>query len=227
VVERRLLVNYRVDPAAAAGLVPAPFRPQVVDGCAVAGVCLIRLGHVRPVGLPRVLGRSSENAAHRVAVEWDTPDGPACGVYITRRDTNALVNTLVGGRLFPGEHHRARFRVDERSDEVRVAFDSLDGDTSVDVRVAPASRFDSGLFPDLAAASDFFQAGSVGYSPARGGSLDGLELCTSAWRVEPVQVVSARSSFFDAGGPFPPGSAELDCALLMRDVPVTWRPLPR
>ena len=42
VIERRLLVNYRVDPGVARSLLPAPLRPQVVNGWAVAGICLIR-----------------------------------------------------------------------------------------------------------------------------------------------------------------------------------------
>ncbi|MCY7286937.1 MAG: DUF2071 domain-containing protein [Cryobacterium sp.] len=50
-IERRLLVNYRVEPAALTGLLPAQLRPQLVDGLAVAGICLIRLGTLRPRGL--------------------------------------------------------------------------------------------------------------------------------------------------------------------------------
>jgi hypothetical protein len=73
-IERRILVNYRVDPEISARLLPAPFRPQVVGGVSVAGICLIRLGHMRPLGLPAAVGVTTENAAHRVAVEWDGPD---------------------------------------------------------------------------------------------------------------------------------------------------------
>lgn len=47
-IERRLLVNYRVDPSVAAALLPAPLRPQLVRGQAVAGICLLRIGGVRP-----------------------------------------------------------------------------------------------------------------------------------------------------------------------------------
>src|SRR6202022_39026 len=66
----------------------------------------------RPLGLPAIVGLSSENAAHRVAVCWTTPDGEYReGVYIPRRDSNSLANHLVGGRLFSGEHHRASFDV--------------------------------------------------------------------------------------------------------------------
>ena len=226
VIERRLLVNYRVDAEVAARLLPAPLRPQLVGGSAVAGICLIRLGHLRPRGLPRWIGLRSENAAHRVAVEWDAPHGVESGVYIPRRDTGALANAVIGGRLFPGEHHRARFHVDERGDRLGVAFESHDGDVRVDVQVELAGSLDgSRLFDDLEVASQFFRSGSLGFSPRHSGAhLDGLELETPAWRVEPVKLLEARSSFFEDPARFPSGSAQLDCALMMRDVAARWIP---
>jgi hypothetical protein len=128
VVERRLLVNYRVDPEVAARVLPPPLRPQLVAGWAVAGICLIRLGQLRPSRVPARLGIRSENAAHRVAVEWDCAEGPPkTGVYIPRRDSASLVNVIAGGRLFPGEHHRAAFDVHETARDLHVAFDSVDG----------------------------------------------------------------------------------------------------
>ncbi|WP_051804410.1 DUF2071 domain-containing protein [Streptomyces griseus] len=228
VIERRLLVNYRVDPDAAARLLPGPLRPQLVRGHAVAGICLLRLGGVRPVGAPRAFGLRSENAAHRVAVEWDGPDGVETGVYIPRRDTASRLNVWAGGRLFPGEHGRADFEVHETSRQVRVALATRDGDTRVDVSVEVADELrGSELFADLAEASRFFRRGAKGFSATRSGRhLDGMELRTDAWRVEAGRVHSASSSFFDDPDLFPRGSATLDCALLMRDVPVTWLPLP-
>lgn len=228
VVERRLLVNYRVDADVATRLLPPPFRLQLVDGYGVAGICLLRLGRLRPKSVPGSLGLRSENAAHRIAVEWDTPDGTATGVYIPRRDTESILNTLVGGRVFPGEHHRARFRTDESDDRLSVAFDSLDGSASVDVAVEVTPDLDSRIFSDLDTASKFFEAGAIGYSVTRQGDrFDGLELRTQAWRVEPARVTAARSTFFDDPVRFPPGSATLDCALVVRDVPVTWHALDR
>ncbi|MFJ9822861.1 DUF2071 domain-containing protein [Streptomyces sp. NPDC101160] len=228
VVERRLLVNYRVAPDAAARLLPGPLRPQLVNGHAVAGVCLLRLGSVRPAWAPKVFGLRSENAAHRIAVEWDGPDGVETGVYIPRRDTASPLNVWAGGRLFPGEHGRADFDVHETPDRIRVALRTRDGDTRVDVTVEPADELcDSELFADLAEASRFFRLGAKGFSATSSGShLDGMELRTDAWHVEAGRVRSATSSFFDDPDCFPPGSATLDCALVMRDVPVDWRPLP-
>lgn len=227
-IERRLLVNHRVDPDVLARLLPAPFRPQLRDGAGVAGICLIRLGGLRPRGVPRALGLTTENAAHRIAVEWDGPDGVRTGVYIPRRDSASRLTVALGGRLFPGAHSLARFRVAETDDDLRVAFRVRDGSVDVDVHVEVTPALTgSALFPDVDAASRFFEQGAVGWSPGHDGStLEGLRLDTTAWRVDPCRVVSARSSFLDDPSRFPPGSAVLDCALVMRRVPVTWDALP-
>ncbi|MFH9723070.1 DUF2071 domain-containing protein [Streptomyces sp. NPDC017254] len=228
VIERRLLVNYRVAPDAAARLLPEPLRPQVVNGHAVAGICLLRLGKVRPAWAPEAFGPSSENAAHRIAVEWDGPDGVETGVYIPRRDTASRLNAWAGGRVFPGEHGRADFEVHETPHRTRVALETWDGDIRVDVTVEPADELHgSELFADLAAASRFFRAGAKGFSPTGSGHrLEGMELHTDAWHVEAGRVRAAASSFFEDPDRFPPGSATLDCALIMRHVPADWRPLP-
>jgi hypothetical protein len=227
VVERRLLVNYRVDPGIAAGLLPAPLRPQEINGWAVAGICLIRLGRVRPTWMPGVLGVRSENAAHRIAVEWDGPSGRCTGVYIPRRDTDSLVGVAAGGRVFPGRHRRAAFDVRETAEDFEVSLTARDGATRVSVDVRLAGRLTgSALFAGLDEASEFFRDGSVGFSPGRNGvKLDGVELHTGSWRVEPLEIRRVTSSFFDDPERFPHGSATLDCALLMRDLPVTWHPV--
>ncbi|WP_405021605.1 DUF2071 domain-containing protein [Kitasatospora sp. NBC_00070] len=228
VVERRLLVNYRVAPDAAVRLLPRPLRPQLVNGHAVAGICLLRLGSVRPVWAPKAFGLRSENAAHRIAVEWDGPDGVETGVYIPRRDTASRLNAWAGGRLFPGEQGRADFEVRETPGQMRVALATSDGDIRVDVTVELSDELrGSELFTDLAEASRFFQGGAKGFSATSSGRhLDGMELWTDAWHVEAGRVRSAASSFFDDPDRFPPGSATLDCALIMRDVPASWLPLP-
>lgn len=226
-IERRILVNYRVDPAAIARVLPVPFRPQTINGFAVAGICLIRLGSMRPQFLPAWAGLRSENAAHRIAVEWDTPTGTKTGVFIPRRDSNSRINVAVGGRLYPGEHHRAQFDVSETSTDLRVGFASGDGVTHVHVAVRLRDELvGSELFKDTAAASAFFEAGSVGFSATRDANrFDGLQLVTASWKVEPAEITTVQSSFFDDTNQFPQGSATLDCALIMRNVPVDWKPL--
>jgi hypothetical protein len=229
IIERRLLVNYRVDPEVAASLLPAPLRPQTVNGWAVAGICLIRLGRLRPSWMPGWAGMRTENAAHRIAVEWDAATGPQPGVYIPRRDSDSLATVLAGGRLFPGEHHRASFDVSETARDLHVAFASADGTAHVSMDIRVAQRLEgSELFAGLQEASDFFRRGAAGLSATRdstrrgAGGYDGLDLRADRWAVEPAEVRAASSSFFDDARLFPPGSATLDCALLMRDIPATW-----
>ncbi len=59
VIDRRILVNYRVDPEVLARMLPAPFRPKLVNGTGMAGVCLIRLKHIRPRLLPSFTDESA------------------------------------------------------------------------------------------------------------------------------------------------------------------------
>ena len=71
VIRRRILVNFRAEPEVVRRLLPAPFKPKQQAGHALVGVCLIRLEAIRPTGWPAWCGLSSENAAHRIAVEWE------------------------------------------------------------------------------------------------------------------------------------------------------------
>ncbi len=224
VIERRILANFRVEPKALQGLLPTAFRPKLVGDWGMAGICLIRLAGVRPKILPLPFGIRSENAAHRIAVEWDTPRGAASGVYIPRRDTSSALNALLGGRLFPGIHHRATFTVRESENEIAVTVRSMDGTTQMEIEAQPADGLPSAsIFPSLEAASAFFEDGSLGYSPmSRPGCFDGLELRTDCWSTSPLKVGMVRSSFFEDPEHFPPGTVIFDNALLMQDIPHTW-----
>jgi hypothetical protein len=228
IIDRRILVNYHVDPGVLRPLLPAPFRPKVIHGVALVGICLIRLKHVRPAFLPSWLGISSENAAHRAAVEWDDHGVVRDGVYVRRRDTSSLLNALAGGRFFPGIHHHAQFTVAEGTDRYCIALRSDDRLTSMSVRGRRTDHLPaSSVFRSVEEASAFFQAGSLGYSatpePSR---FQGLELRCLNWQVEPLEVEEARSSFFDDQSLFPKGSIELDCALLMRGIKHEWHGQP-
>ena len=224
VIDRRILVNFRVDPVVLSGILPPPFRPQLVDGYGIAGICLIRLKHVRPRLLPSFAGVSSENAAHRIAVEWDTDDGPRAGVFVPRRDTSSLLNVVAGGRVFPGAQHHARFEVREHGDAFHVAMDSRDGVARVCVEGEVVSGLSGdSIFSSVDSVSRFFEAGSLGYSPsASGGRFDGLELRSFNWHVEPLSIHRVESSFFEDRSVFPAGSVTFDSALLMRGIDHEW-----
>ncbi|HXE07988.1 MAG TPA: DUF2071 domain-containing protein [Acidobacteriaceae bacterium] len=223
-IRRRLLVNFRVDPVVMQKLLPSPFRPKLHSGYAIAGICLISLDNIRPQHVPECFGIKSENAAHRVAVEWDDIGGIRSGVYINRRDTGSVLNRFAGGRLFPGEHHRAMFRVEDDGMKVALQMASADGNTQIDIAGRSAEELPhSSIFRSIGQASTFFESGSLGYSPTRGGNhFDGLSLQTKFWTVAPFKVDHLLSSYFADRTRFPEGSIDFDCALVMRNIPHVW-----
>jgi hypothetical protein len=224
-IKRRLLVNFTADPDVVQRILPHPFRPKLYDRNALVGICLIRLEKIRPAGLPGVLGISSENAAHRFAVEWTDAAGiEREGVFIPRRDTGSFLNRAVGGRVFPGEHHSAQFSITDLGGHVELSMRSLDG--SVDVKVVgdDADSLPAGsCFKSLREASAFFEGGSLGFSVTREANrLDGLQLRTLAWQVRALNVIEVHSSFFADRQRFPEGSIQFDHALVMRDLAHEW-----
>lgn len=226
-IRRRILVNYRADATTVQAQLPSPFRPKLHQGQAIVGICLIRLENIRPAGLPTIIGVSSENAAHRIAVLWDDEEGNTQeGVFIPRRDTGSIVNHLGGGRLFPGQHNLADFTV--KSDSERIDFHMRSRDAEVEVQLSgriaemlPASSH----FASLEEASAFFESGSLGYSVRKeSDKLDGLILKTKDWKVETLDISSVHSSYYSDETRFPQGSVLFDHALLMRDIEHEWHP---
>lgn len=227
-IRRRLLINYRVAPDSIQRQLPKPFRPKLRGNHAVAGICLIQLAEIRPALLPSWAGISSENAAHRIAVEWEDLTGRHEGVYIRRRDTDSLINHWGGGRIFPGEHEHADFQITDDGGRVELHMASSDGAVRINLVGREVQEFpSSSIFKSLAQASAFFESGSLGYSPVKSGThLDGIILDTQSWRVAPFAVESIRSTYFDDATLFPPGTIELDHALVMRDIPHRWYTAP-
>jgi Uncharacterized conserved protein (COG2071) len=224
VIRRRLLVNFRVRPDILAQTLPAPFEPRLVRGWGMAGICLIGLGNLRPGAVPAVLGLRTENAAHRIAVEWDDKTDRRQGVYIPHRDTNSGLVHALGGRLFPGVYRRGTFSIDEDQGFVSVRVNSADGQTNAFVRGHISDRLAEGsIFESLEEASRFFEVGSLGFSPsADPNRLDGLELVSKWWKVQSLQVETVESAFFGNTDGFPAGSIEFDSALIMRGIPCRW-----
>jgi hypothetical protein len=227
VIERRLLVSYRIDPERVDALLPRPFRPQLINGHAIGGVCFIRMSALRPARLPRAAGMTSENVAHRFAVEWDDEQGGHTGVYVPRRDTSSRMTAAVGARIFPGAYHFARFRVSEPADFIRIGVLSRDRVVSLSVAAAPTAALNSGVFASLDEATDFFRRGAVGYSPSSaGGCLDGVHLHSTSWVARPMAISAMSSSLFDDASIFPDDSCTLDSALLMTNITARWTAAP-
>jgi hypothetical protein len=226
IIDRRILINFTVDEEVLKKFLPQPFSPKLVEGKGLAGICLIRLKNIRPFGLPSFVGFGSENAAHRIAVEWTEKGLVKSGVYVPRRDTSSLLNYWAGGRIFPGVHHRAKFDVQENENNYKLNIVSEDNNI-ISISATQTKDFSSkSIFQNLETASEFFKTGSIGFSPNKFG-YDGLELKTLTWQVEPLLVDSVKSSFFENEKVFPKGSVHFDNALLMRNIKHQWNSYQR
>jgi hypothetical protein len=221
-IDRRILINFTADPKAIEKIIPFPFRPKIYKGKAIVGICLIRLKNIKPKGLPDFIGVNSENGAHRIAVEWDENGVTKSGVYIPRRDTSLRLNTLVGGRIFPGRHYYAKFNVEENNGKFHIDFKSSD-DTEILIDATETKSFsDQSIFETLNNASDFFENGELGYSPNKD-KFEGLRLKAYRWEVRPLDVSKVKSSFFENEAIFPKGSVTFDNALLMTNIEHEWK----
>jgi hypothetical protein len=224
IIKRRVLVNYRCQPGVIQNVLPKGFRPKLQNGKAIAGVCLIRLEQIRPKHTPEFLGISSENAAHRIAVEWVENGEIKEGVFVPRRDSDSLLNQLAGGRIFPGEHHRSTFKIIENESEIDYSMHSEDSQVSVKFNGKISDEFPTdSIFRSLQEASDFFERGALGYSANKSvKNLDGIVLQINNWQVHPLSIDFVESSFFNNLEIFPPGSVRFDHALFMHNIAHEW-----
>ncbi|MGG9963692.1 DUF2071 domain-containing protein [Ferruginibacter sp. SUN106] len=220
-IDRRILINFTAAPVDVEKIIPFPFRPKIYENKAIVGICLIRLKNIKPKGLPDFIGISSENGAHRIAVEWDEEGQVKEGVYIPRRDTSSRFNTIVGGRIFPGKYHLAKYNVIEKDKNYHIDFTSSDK-TQISIDATEVNTFDpNSIFETLENASGFFEKGAVGYSP-NGKKFEGLKLETYNWKVKPLAVSNVQSGFFENETIFPKGSVKFDNALLMTRLEHEW-----
>jgi len=228
IIERRVLLNYRIKPDVLAMALPAPYRPKTYAGWGIGGICMIRFKGLRPKGMPAGVGFNSENAAHRIAVAWNQDGKEMEGVYIPRRDTNSWFNKTFGGKVFPGIFNRSQFQVEEIENSVAVRIIREDGGVEAAFVGETADQLPStSIFPSLAEATGFFSLGATGYSATHeSGHYHGMELKTLDWTVEPLRIQEAASCFFSDRNRFPDGSIELDCALLMKNVAHEWHSRP-
>jgi hypothetical protein len=228
IIDRRVLLNYHIDPEVLRKVLPPPFKPKLYAGYGVGGVCMIRFKQLRPRLVPAWAGISSENAAHRIAVQWEQDGEQREGVFIPRRDTNSWFNKTLGGRFFPGIFQRSRFEPKESDSSVSLRIVRADGGTEVAFVGGVADQLPpTSIFPSLQAAAGFFSLGATGYSTTNNsGHYHGMELHSLNWTVSALAINEAQSCFFDDRNRFPPGSVELDCALLMRGIEHEWHSRP-
>jgi hypothetical protein len=224
VIDRRMLINYRVRPEALKGILPAQLEPLVINGYASAGICLLRLKDIGIKHFPSFGRITSENAAHRFLVQAEKNGKRFDAVYIPRRDTDSLLNVWVAGTMFSWPHWRASFASKEGNGHYKLTMRSEDQTMSVKVHAVKTTNFPgNSMFDSMAHASACFKNCSIGVSPSRSANrFKTIELKTNGWRVTPLVIEELHSSFFENQNIFPVGTIHFDNALLMEGIEHEW-----
>ena len=219
-INHRILLNYRIEPQVAQSVLPKEFKPKLINGFAIGGICQVSLSDMRPNGLPVITGTNSHNAAHRIAVI--SPAGE--GVYIPRRDTNSILNSISGGRIFPGIYMKSNFKVITDGRRYKVNIRDTYGNTIMNIECSISEKLNqSSVFEDIDEISDFFKYGNIGWSPKKqNGEFDVIELKTVGWQMEPLRVNDQFSAYFNDETIFPKGSVTFDSAMIMRNLEHSW-----
>ena len=195
-IDRRILINYRVRPDVVKTLLPPHLEPLVVNGYASAGICLLRLKDIGIKHLPKLLRITSENAAHRFLVTYTENGNQVQGVYIPRRDTDSSMNVLLAGKLLSWPHYPATFRSSEGNGRYNVSMESSDQYSSLSIEAELSGEFPTdSMFDSLDHASSVFQSCPIGVSPStQPEGYKSIRLETKSWKVKPLVVRKLQSS---------------------------------
>jgi uncharacterized protein YqjF (DUF2071 family) len=99
-------INYAVDPAALAKILPAPLEPEIWKGSAWVQLLMSSLRDMRPQGLLPLFGVCFYQASYRAAVRYRSVDGGwRRGGYFVRSETNHPVMRTVGNALAEFRFH--------------------------------------------------------------------------------------------------------------------------
>ena len=187
----------------------AALPPSTRRRCWVAGICLIRLGGLRPRLLPAAVRLTTENAAHRIAVEGQP-------TARSRLSTSATGHRLpahrAAGRAGLSGVHSGHASPWPRATTIcrspcaaRMATwkSTSTSPWNRNFRQRSVRRCDRGI--------PLLEQGAVGCRRPSAGEVEGVRLDTTAWRVDP-DASCVRSSYFS------------DAAVFRRAAPARLRP---
>ena len=231
-----LSINYRVDPAALAPLLPAPLEPEVHKGHGWVQVLMSSLRDMRPPGIPSLFGTCFYQVSYRAAVRYRDAFGAwRRGGYFVRSETNHPVMRAVGNALAEFKFHdfgAADMVMLRDGDRLTVGVDpspeTPDGKlvSVVDTRplgAPPPGSCWSSLAELHEPLVECYDALGV---DAEQGHLYILTIDRDPWNARFVAPQNVYCEYFDTG-PLGRGKGELDSVLHLEECRYRWRPLRR
>jgi hypothetical protein len=208
-VRARYIVNFRLDPAVAASVIPVDWlEPQIVDGAAVLSFCPYVLTKVRLGLSPRCFGVEAICSAYRLAV-IDRSGGEARrAAWVTGRETDARTISALGPSTVHASFARVAATVVETAGATTVDIAHLDGQPYFRATMRHSDRPSGTMFPDSAAFQSFFTAAATSWAPsADGRSWSQLDLDAGETKYSPLSISAIAA-------PSLPSGAEPDSAFI-------------
>lgn len=222
VFRRCLLVNFAVDPAEMASVLPQHVEPDVFGRDAYLSVVVGEMDKMRPVGVPRPLGITYNQIVYRAVVRC----GNERGVHFLRSDADNRVMTVFGNLMSFFRFHRSQITFAERSghldlDVVTHTNPAADIEATFTIGSRAATLPDTSAFPSLDKAKRWLVELFTAFAYTDGNDwVDIVRIKRGEWNVQAVADTRARYAFLNAGEPFT--QARLDSVFLVEDVPYHW-----
>ncbi|MHB0957569.1 MAG: hypothetical protein ACYC0X_26110 [Pirellulaceae bacterium] len=220
VVDRRVLILYRVVPEVLSEALPWGVRALEIHGRAVAGIAFARHRMAKSRLLPARLV-SSHTASHFVVVTGSQQSGGRDAALVTRCDCSSRFRLWIGGRPI---YHHARFRVVEERESLELVGDSDDRAMHLSLRAHVVRNLPHGsIFRTPGQAMEFLRACAGELDLTLGGA---VEMDTSETgrrlRLQPLKVERLESSIFENLRRGALERVEFDSAYWVRDDEFAW-----
>lgn len=209
-------------------LLPPGLMLDCHEGNAFLAIALVQTERLRPVGVPRILGRNFFLSGYRIFSRYRRGDGRVLrGLRILRSDADSSL-MVWGGNLLT--HYRySKCDVDSQRTsktlDLRVTTPGAEADLSVHARIDEAADKPptNSPFPDLKTARHF--AGPLpftfDYEP-ESNQMVIIEGVREDWKPKPIHVEVARCTFFDKP-PFNSVPIRLANAFFIENIPYRWK----
>jgi hypothetical protein len=209
-------------------LLPPGLVLDAYEGNGFVAIALVQTESLRPVGVPRALGRDFFLSGYRIFSRYRRPDGKILrGLRIIRSDADNRV-MVWGGNFFTHYRYRhCRVTTSRTRETLDIRVDTPNGEADLTVRAfvgAPAAAPPPGSpFPDLHVARRF--AGPLpftfDYEP-ESNQMVIIEGVRQSWNPIPVRVEVSRCTFLEK----PPFDATAPClanAFFLENVDYSWK----
>ena len=198
------------------------------EGSGFVAIALVQTEGLRPVGVPRAVGRDFFLSGYRIFSRYRRPDGKVLrGLRIIRSDTDSRV-MVWGGNLFTHYRYRhCRVTSHRIAETLMIDVDTPNGEADLSVRAfvgAPATEPPAGSpFPDLHVARRF--AGPLpftfDYEPETH-QMVVIEGVREHWTPIPVRAEVTRCTFLEKP-PFGALPRRMANAFFLENVDYRWK----